>query len=93
MLDPDFGLDGYGYGLGFGVLEDVVQCARLGSEGEYFWPGYAGTQFWVDPKEELICLLMLQIELFSYMQIAPTSWYAIGDLFRVLTYQAIVDQE
>lgn len=31
-----------------------------GSAGEYYWAGAAGTGFYVDPKEELICILMTQ---------------------------------
>jgi CubicO group peptidase (beta-lactamase class C family) len=28
--------------------------------GDYFWGGYAGTYFWIDPKEQLIPILMFQ---------------------------------
>ena len=31
-----------------------------GSVGKYFWAGYAGTYFWVDPKEELVGVYMMQ---------------------------------
>lgn len=31
-----------------------------GSEGEFYWAGYAGTYFWVDPKEELVGVYMMQ---------------------------------
>ena len=31
-----------------------------GLVGEYFWAGYAGTYFWVDPKEELIDMYIMQ---------------------------------
>jgi CubicO group peptidase (beta-lactamase class C family) len=89
---PDFGYNGYGYGLGFRVLTDVVSADAMGSAGEYGWYGYGGTYFWVDPKEELVGLIMLRIEPFSYMQIAgPLGYFTIINPFRVLTYQAIVD--
>ena len=31
-----------------------------GSAGEFYWAGYAGTYFWVDPKEELVGVYMMQ---------------------------------
>jgi CubicO group peptidase (beta-lactamase class C family) len=31
-----------------------------GSAGEFMWAGYAGTYFWVDPKEELTAIYMSQ---------------------------------
>lgn len=32
----------------------------IGSEGEYYWGGAAGTMFWIDPEEELIGIAMIQ---------------------------------
>ena len=72
---------GMGYGLGFGVLVDAAQAKVSGSEGTYFWLGIGGTSFWVDPKEELIGLMMPQA-LFYFEPI---------DIYRNLTYQALVD--
>ena len=49
---------GYGFGLGFAVRTDAGHRRGLGSVGEYRWGGAAGTAFWVDPKEEMITVLM-----------------------------------
>jgi len=51
---------GYGYGLGFAVRIAPGISAVPGSPGEFFWGGYSGTYFWVDPKEKLIAVLMMQ---------------------------------
>jgi CubicO group peptidase (beta-lactamase class C family) len=32
----------------------------MGSVGEYGWSGAAGTEFWIDPKEQLVGLYMVQ---------------------------------
>jgi CubicO group peptidase (beta-lactamase class C family) len=74
---------GYGYGLGVDVLMDVGQCQRVGSEGAYSWGGAAATSFWVDPKEELIGILMAQFQ--------PSGFHLIADDFKVAAYQSIVD--
>ena len=34
--------------------------AIAGSVGEYGWAGNAGTTFWVDPREQLIAIYMVQ---------------------------------
>jgi len=73
---------GEGFGLGFSVVMDVAQTGILGSEGQYSWGGAASTGFWVDPKEELIGILMTQV--------MPYSGRFTED-FKVLTYQAIED--
>lgn len=74
-------LPGFGFGLGFSVLVD--QSKILGSTGEFGWPGIYNTLFWVDPSEQLICILMTQF--------SPFLAYPIHREFRVLVYQAIVD--
>lgn len=51
---------GYGFGLGFAVRTHAGLAPIAGSVGEYHWGGIAGTQFWVDPQEQLIALLMTQ---------------------------------
>ncbi len=49
----------YGFGLGFGV-RIKEEGAYPGSVGDYYWGGYAGTQFWVDPSKELFTIMMVQ---------------------------------
>jgi CubicO group peptidase (beta-lactamase class C family) len=50
---------GYGFGLGVAVRKKA-DAWKEGSVGDYFWGGYAGTYFWVDPKKEVIAILMIQ---------------------------------
>jgi CubicO group peptidase (beta-lactamase class C family) len=55
-----------------------------GAAGEYYWAGAAGTGFWVDPKEGLICIFMTQA--------APGApWCYDRQFFKQLVYQAIND--
>ncbi len=73
---------GQGFGLGFGVTTDVADSKQLGSVGQYYWGGAYCTYFFVDPKEDLVAILMTQLQPF-------TGYY--GDKLRQLVYQAIVD--
>lgn len=77
------GTPGYTFGLGFAVRQGAGVAGTPGSAGEYMWAGFAGTYFWVDPKEELIGILMTQAP-------APERVY-YRKLFKQLVYQAIVD--
>jgi CubicO group peptidase (beta-lactamase class C family) len=51
---------GYTWGLGFAVREAGGISPSNGSPGDYFWPGAFGTSFWVDPKEQLVVVYMMQ---------------------------------
>ena len=51
---------GQGYGLGVGVRKESGRSPVPGSVGDFYWGGVLGTYFWVDPKEQLIAVLMLQ---------------------------------
>ncbi len=51
---------GYGFGLGFAVRRSEGGPADEGSVGEYTWNGVGGTHFWVDPKEDLFVVFMIQ---------------------------------
>ncbi|HZO39722.1 MAG TPA: serine hydrolase domain-containing protein [Methylomirabilota bacterium] len=75
---------GYGFGLGFAVRRADGLNGLPGSAGEYNWGGAAGTGFWIDPKEQLVAVLMTQAQ--------PGAWQReFRDLFRQLVYQAIID--
>jgi CubicO group peptidase (beta-lactamase class C family) len=51
-------------GMGFGFLMEVVMdCVESGwrvSSGSYGWDGAYGTIFWVEPKEKMVEVLMIQ---------------------------------
>lgn len=51
---------GYGFGLGFGVRTEQGASALPGSIGELYWGGAGGTYFWIDPKEEMFVVFMMQ---------------------------------
>jgi CubicO group peptidase (beta-lactamase class C family) len=53
---------GLGFGLGFEVRTSVGEAVLPGSLGEYGWAGNAGTLFWIDPKEQLIAIYMVQVD-------------------------------
>jgi CubicO group peptidase (beta-lactamase class C family) len=49
---------GTGYGLTLGVRLHPGVSPYLGSVGEFGWGGAYGTQFWVDPREQLVVVFM-----------------------------------
>ncbi|MGE5638984.1 MAG: serine hydrolase domain-containing protein [Clostridia bacterium] len=71
---------GYTFGLGGAVRLADGLSATPGSAGEFNWGGYGGTYFWVDPKEKLVGVLMLQ---------APTPRGFYRNLFRDMVYAAM----
>ncbi len=77
------GAPGYTFGLGFSVRRENGIAGVSGSAGEFMWAGYAGTYFWVDPKEELAVVLMTQ---------APGAQRVFyRKLLKALVYQALND--
>jgi CubicO group peptidase (beta-lactamase class C family) len=75
---------GYGFGLGFAVRKEAGIAGVSGPVGEYRWGGAAGTAFWVDPKDEMISVLMTQ------GAPGPARGYT-STLFRQMVRQAIVE--
>jgi CubicO group peptidase (beta-lactamase class C family) len=53
-------LKGYGFGLGVRVRRSTGDNGWMGSIGDYGWAGALGTYFWIDPKEQLIGIVMIQ---------------------------------
>ena len=51
---------GYGFGLTVAVNRGPAKTASVGSAGEYYWEGAASSIFFVDPKEKLITVYMIQ---------------------------------
>jgi CubicO group peptidase (beta-lactamase class C family) len=48
----------YGFGLGLAVRHTATPTRVMGSIGDFSWPGASGTNWWVDPKEELAVVFM-----------------------------------
>jgi CubicO group peptidase (beta-lactamase class C family) len=73
----------YGFGLGLGVRTTPGVVRMMGSVGQFTWPGASGTDWWVDPKEELAVV---------YLSAAPgpIRWH-YRQLINALVYQAMVD--
>jgi CubicO group peptidase (beta-lactamase class C family) len=51
---------GVGFGLGVDVVLDNAAAGRRTSNGTFAWGGAFGTYFWVDRKEALVGVLMVQ---------------------------------
>jgi CubicO group peptidase (beta-lactamase class C family) len=73
----------YGFGLGLAVRTTPGIVKMMGSVGQFSWPGASGTDWWVDPKEELAVV---------YMSAAPgpIRWH-YRQTINALVYQAITD--
>jgi CubicO group peptidase (beta-lactamase class C family) len=76
--------DGYGFGLTFAVNLGPGKNANVGTAGEYYWGGAAGTAFWIDPKEKMLGVFLINI--------LPPNVNA-GEQFKRMAYQALVDGE
>ena len=73
-------LKGYGFGLGVRVRRSTGDSGWMGSVGDYGWAGALGTYFWIDPKEQLIGIVMIQTRNTKLRMEYPN-----------LVYQAVVD--
>ena len=71
---------GYGFGLGFAVRTEPGASVVEGSVGDLSWGGAAGTAFWIDPKESMSVVLMMQ---------APSQRLRIRNTLRNLVYGAL----
>ena len=79
-----WGNSGAYYGLAFGVLNQEGQnMGGRGSIGSFDWGGYFNTQYFADPKENIIGILMKQTQ---DIRTDDTGWK-----FRQLVGQAIDD--
>jgi CubicO group peptidase (beta-lactamase class C family) len=52
---------GRSWGLSVQVVSDAVSAGLAVSNGSYGWDGAFGTHFWVDPKEQIVALMMMQV--------------------------------
>ncbi len=73
-------LQGYGFGLGVRVRRNNGENGWLGTPGDYGWAGATGAYFWIDPKEELVGILMIATPIVPLRMEFPNA-----------VYQAVVD--
>ena len=73
----------YGFGLGLAVRTTPGIARTMGSVGEFSWPGASGTNWWADPKEELVVVFMAHSP-------GPIRWH-YRQVVNALVYQAIAD--
>ena len=72
------------YGLAFGVVTEAgVAEGGIGSEGTFDWGGYFNTQYFADPKEKVIGILMKQT--------SQTSGDQTGWKFRQMVFTLLDD--
>jgi CubicO group peptidase (beta-lactamase class C family) len=71
---------GYGFGLGFAVRRTAGGSPENGTVGDYTWNGVGGTHFWVDPKEDMFVVFMIQ---------SPRQRQKYMTLIRNMVYAAI----
>ena len=72
---------GFGFGLGFAVRTAAGVSPFAGTVGEYNWGGAGGTYFWVDPREDLFVVFMMQ---------SPKHRVPYRGLLKDMVYAAIV---
>jgi len=73
---------GSGWTLGgFNVVMDPNAYDHTVNRGEFWWDGSAGTRFWIDPKENMVTVIMAQIQ--------PTDAGHFREEFKTLVYDAI----
>jgi len=75
--------EGYGFGLTFAVNLGPGKSANVGTEGEYNWGGAAGTSFWIDPKEHMVGVFLVNV--------LPSNEVVANGQFKRLAYEALVD--
>lgn len=71
------------FSLGFSVVNQYGNAKGMGSIGRFSWGGYFNTNYWADPKEKIIMVLMKQT------QAAPDG--GSEAMFTRLIYQSIDD--
>ena len=73
---------GYKFGLGFAVRTDTGLAPIAGSLGDYYWGGAGGTYFWVDPREKMFVVFMMQ---------SPSKRVQYRATLRDMVYAAIME--
>jgi CubicO group peptidase (beta-lactamase class C family) len=49
------------YGLGFGLVQTAGRGADKPVLSRYLWGGYYSTNFWIDPRNQVVAVIMTQV--------------------------------
>jgi CubicO group peptidase (beta-lactamase class C family) len=81
QVDSLYSNRGVGFGLGFEILKDPGLAGQYGSAGRFGWGGAYATNYWVDPTDSLVVVLM--------QQLLPARGLDLADKFRTMVYAAL----
>ncbi len=56
------GLEGLGWGLGVSVVADDTSTVMPSTNGDVWWSGRFGTQFWISPANDMVVVVLQQTE-------------------------------
>ena len=77
-------IPGGGVGLGLGVVvDDTAEGQVPGSVGEYYWGGSSNTYFWINPRKDLVIVVMAQLR---------GRGQTFGDDIKEMVYEAYAGQ-
>jgi len=74
---------GVSFGLSGSVVTSPAANGNTGSVGEFSWGGAASTDFWIDPKEKLVGIVLTQL--------MPAGIEPTRTKMHQMTYQAITE--
>lgn len=49
------------FGYGFAIVGEEGGRLAVGTPGSYWWFGIAGTRFWIDPRQDLVGIMLIQL--------------------------------
>jgi CubicO group peptidase (beta-lactamase class C family) len=70
------------FGLGTALITDDNSFKTPVSPGSLYWAGAFNTQYWVDPKEDIIGLVYTQ-------QYLPDSYWDLGSIYKNVIYSQL----
>ena len=71
------------FGLGFEITTEKGVASIPGSVGAFKWGGAYSTDYLIDPREDMVCLV--------YTNVLPNAFWQFTQLYRPLVYQALVE--
>jgi CubicO group peptidase (beta-lactamase class C family) len=69
------------FGLGFEIITQQGTALIPGSVGSFKWGGIYSTEYLIDPKEDMVCLV--------YTNVYPNAFWQFTQLYRPIVYQAL----